>query len=93
MPIRNPFTRRPAALQQDENQPRPGSAGGADINTTTTTATDAAHPGFERVDTVGSSKPSPAFSIRSSSSRRSQDTGEYKMSGKFFSGTGLVWAA
>lgn len=35
-------------------------------------------PGFERVDTVGS-KASSAFSIRSS--RRSQDTGEYKMSG------------
>lgn len=34
-------------------------------------------PGFERVDTVGS-KASSAISI---SSRRSQDTGEYKMSG------------
>jgi len=74
MPIRNPFARRPgpAAAVQDENQ-RPDSAGG-----TTTTTTDAAHPGFERVDTVGS-KASSAFSIRSS--RKSQDTGEYKMSG------------
>lgn len=36
-------------------------------------------PGFERVDTVGS-KASSALSI---SSRRSQDTGEYKMSGTF----------
>lgn len=36
-------------------------------------------PGFERVDTVGS-KASSAVSI---SSRRSQDTGEYKMSGTY----------
>lgn len=36
-----------------------------------------ASPGFERVDTVGS-KASSAVSI---TSRRSQDTGEYKMSG------------
>jgi hypothetical protein len=70
MPIRNPFARRPGpAAVQDE-----GSAAG------TTTTTDAAHPGFERVDTVGS-KASSAFSIRSS--RKSQDTGEYKMSGMF----------
>ena len=34
-------------------------------------------PGFERVDTVGS-KASSVLSIRSA---RSQDTGEYKMSG------------
>ena len=68
MPIRNPFARRPgAALIPDENQ-RPGSAAGSP---------DAAHPGFERVDTVGS-KASSAFSI---GSRKSQDTGEYKMSG------------
>ena len=73
MPIRNPFARRPGALQQDEHQ-RPGSAASE------ATTTDAAHPGFERVDTVGS-KASPAFSIRSSGGRRSQDTGEYKMSG------------
>ncbi|KAK3899587.1 hypothetical protein C8A05DRAFT_17992 [Staphylotrichum tortipilum] len=78
MPIRNPFARRPAVLQDDENQ-RPGSAG-AGTATTTTTTTDVAHLGFERVDTIGS-KASLAFSIRSSSSsRRSQDTGEYKMS-------------
>ncbi|KAK4039769.1 hypothetical protein C8A01DRAFT_46797 [Parachaetomium inaequale] len=71
MPIRNPFARRPGpAAVQDE-----GSAAGS--TTTTITTTDAAHPGFERVDTVGS-KASSAFSIRSS--RKSQDTGEYKMS-------------
>ena len=71
MPIRNPFARRPGpAAVQGENQ-RPGSAAG-------TLNPDAAHPGFERVDTVGS-KASSAFSIRSS--RKSQDTGEYKMSG------------
>lgn len=67
MPIRNPFARRPGPAVQDENQ-RPGSAAGTP---------DPAHPGFERVDTVGS-KASSAFSI---SSRRSQDTGEYKLSG------------
>ncbi|KAK4103110.1 hypothetical protein N658DRAFT_301321 [Parathielavia hyrcaniae] len=66
MPIRNPFARRAGPAIQDESQ-RPGSAASG------TTTTDAAHPGFERVDTVGS-KASSAFS------RRSQDTGEYKMS-------------
>ncbi|KAK0656821.1 hypothetical protein B0T16DRAFT_318132 [Cercophora newfieldiana] len=68
MPIRNPFARRTGAatLSPDENS-RPGSA---------TAEVDSAHPGFERVDTVGS-KASSALSIRS---RRSQDTGEYKMS-------------
>ncbi|KXX75378.1 hypothetical protein MMYC01_207498 [Madurella mycetomatis] len=67
MPIRNPFARRPGAITiQDENQ-RPGSAAGK---------TDVESPGFEKVDTVGSMA-SAAFSIRS---RRSQDTGEYKMS-------------
>jgi hypothetical protein len=35
-------------------------------------------PGFERVDTVGSKASSAALSIRSS---KSQDNGEYKMSG------------
>ncbi|KAK3694952.1 hypothetical protein B0T22DRAFT_87952 [Podospora appendiculata] len=67
MPIRNPFARRPGVvITQDENV-RPGSsAGNADV----------AHPGFERVDTVGS-KASSALSI---TSRKSQDTGEYKMS-------------
>lgn len=69
MPIRNLFARRPGAITvQDENQ-RPGSAAGK---------TDVESPGFEKVDTVGSMA-STAFSIRS---RRSQDTGEYKMSGK-----------
>lgn len=62
MPIRNPFARRPGP--QDEHLD-PASA--ADI----------AHPGFERVDTVGSK----ASSVLSIHSRRSQDTGEYKMSG------------
>ncbi|KAK0632552.1 hypothetical protein B0T14DRAFT_36599 [Immersiella caudata] len=67
MPIRNPFARRAGAtLSPDENS-RPGSAYGE---------VDSAHPGFERVDTVGS-KASSALSIRS---RKSQDTGEYKMS-------------
>jgi len=68
MPMRNPFARRPGApVIQDENS-RPGSATGE---------VESVHPGFERVDTVGS-KASSALSIRS---RRSQDTGEYKMSG------------
>lgn len=71
MPIRNPFARRPgAAVIQDENV-RPGSAAGSNH-------VDPAHPGFERVDTVGS-KASSALSIRSS---KSQDTGAYKMSGR-----------
>ncbi|KAK0718789.1 hypothetical protein B0T21DRAFT_414825 [Apiosordaria backusii] len=70
MPIRNPFARRPGVIvtAHDENS-RPGSAAGSQK--------DGVSPGFERVDTVGS-KASSAFSIRS---RRSQDTGEYKMSG------------
>jgi len=69
MPIRNPFARRPGlnTSSTDENA-RPGSAAANP---------DVAHPGFERVDTVGS-KASPALSVRSSS----QDNGEYKMSGK-----------
>lgn len=67
MPIRNPFTRRPGGatvheVSQDENV-----APGRDVS----------HPGFERVDTVGS-KASSAMSIRSS---KSQDPGEYKLSG------------
>ena len=65
MPIRNPFARRHVA---DDESSRPGSAAGS-VNGT--------HPGFERVDTVGS-KASSALSIRSS---RSQDTEAYKMSG------------
>ncbi|KAK3298889.1 uncharacterized protein B0H64DRAFT_85039 [Chaetomium fimeti] len=71
MPIRNPFARRPGPATAQDESSRPGSASGP------TTSADAAHPGFERVDTVGS-KASSAFSIRSS--RPSQDTGEYKMS-------------
>lgn len=72
MPIRNPFARRPGVIvtAHDENS-RPGSAAGS-------VKESVLSPGFERVDTVGS-KASSAFSIRSS--RRSQDTGEYKMSG------------
>ncbi|CCC06240.1 hypothetical protein SMACR_00457 [Sordaria macrospora] len=68
MPIRNPFARRPGvAVTQDENI-RPGSDAGN---------TDPAHPGFERVNTVGS-RASSAFSIRSN--KKGPDTGEYKMS-------------
>lgn len=78
MPIRNPFARRPGPAQvqaqQDENNTsnnsRPGSV----------QCEDPAHPGFEREDTVGSKASlSSAWSIRSG--RKSQDTGEYKMSG------------
>ncbi|EGX91797.1 hypothetical protein CCM_05954 [Cordyceps militaris CM01] len=62
MPIRNPFARRPeVAIPNNENE-RPGQ--------------ENSHPGFERVDTVGS-KASSAMSIRSS---KSHDNGEYKMS-------------
>ncbi|OAQ72353.2 hypothetical protein VFPPC_12759 [Pochonia chlamydosporia 170] len=62
MPIRNPFARRTGGgLAQDESiQPE----------------REVSHPGFERVDTVGS-KASSALSIRSN---KSHDTGEYKMS-------------
>ncbi|KAK0668556.1 hypothetical protein QBC41DRAFT_121818 [Cercophora samala] len=71
MPIRNPFARRPGVIvtAHDENS-RPGSAAGSQKE-------GVLSPGFERVDTVGSKASSSAFSIRS---RRSQDTGEYKMS-------------
>lgn len=65
MPIRNPFTRRP---QADEGL-RPPLSIDPPLKTP---------PGFERVDTVGSKASSAALSI---SSRRSNDTGEYKMSG------------
>lgn len=65
MPIRNPFTRRP---QADEGL-RPPLTIDPPLKTP---------PGFERVDTVGSKASSAALSI---SSRRSNDTGEYKMSG------------
>ncbi|OAA44560.1 hypothetical protein BBO_04043 [Beauveria brongniartii RCEF 3172] len=63
MPIRNPFARRPEVVipSNDENE-----RSGQENN----------HPGFERVDTVGS-KASSAMSIRSS---KSHDVGEYKMS-------------
>jgi hypothetical protein len=62
MPIRIPFAKR----GNDENL-RPELLVGKDVS----------HPGFERVDTVGS-KASSALSIRSV---RSQDNGDYKMSG------------
>ncbi|KAK3311167.1 uncharacterized protein B0T15DRAFT_64713 [Chaetomium strumarium] len=65
--IRNPFARRTGPAIHDENQ-RPGSAAGNP---------GAGHPGFQRVDTVGSKASSLAFSIRS---RKSQDNGEYKLS-------------
>lgn len=54
---------------------RPGPL--ATANDSTLTDQERSHSGFERVDTVGS-KASSALSIRSA---RSQDTGEYKMSG------------
>jgi hypothetical protein len=74
MPIRNPFARRPSVVGSQDENTRPNTA-----------SEDVAHPGFERVDTVGS-KASSALSI---SSRRSQDTGEYKMSGEFVPSRGL----
>ncbi|KAM3453314.1 hypothetical protein MY3296_003905 [Beauveria thailandica] len=63
MPIRNPFARRPELVipSNDENE---------------RFEQENNHPGFERVDTVGS-KASSAMSIRSS---KSHDVGEYKMS-------------
>ncbi|KAM0329992.1 hypothetical protein ACHAQA_004161 [Verticillium albo-atrum] len=63
MPIRNPFTRRPGpgVVAQDEN------AHPADDRL------NPSHPGFEKVDTVGS-KASSALSVNSG-----QDNGEYKM--------------
>ncbi|CAK7200524.1 hypothetical protein SEUCBS139899_003220 [Sporothrix eucalyptigena] len=65
MPIRNPFARRTAV---DEH---PGLAG------PNSSASDLPKsPSFERVDTVGSM----ASSSMSMRSRRSQDTGDYKMS-------------
>lgn len=67
MPIRNPFTRRPGLTVTTDENARPASAAGKDV----------AHPGFERVDTVGS-KASSALSVRSA---HSPDNGEYKMSG------------
>ena len=47
---------------------------------------DGKDPGFERVDTVGS-KASSAHSIRSS---KSQDNGEYELSGMFIFRTFLL---
>lgn len=54
---------------------RPGSAVANDENALP--VQDPSCPGFERVDTVGS-KASSALSVRSA---KSQDNGEYKMSG------------
>ncbi|KAL1839013.1 hypothetical protein VTJ49DRAFT_1988 [Mycothermus thermophilus] len=71
MPIRNPFARRPSpAAANPAIQDEKRAMGG-----------DPAHPGFERVDTVGATRTSTSSvfsSIRGG--RRSQDTGEYKMS-------------
>ncbi|KAK3996330.1 hypothetical protein QBC44DRAFT_161689 [Cladorrhinum sp. PSN332] len=74
--IRNPFARRPGTVApqvQDENN----TAGSRPDSVHRREDEDRAHPGFERADTVGS-KASSAWSIRSG--RKSQDTGEYKMS-------------
>ncbi|CAJ2513322.1 Uu.00g014410.m01.CDS01 [Anthostomella pinea] len=65
MPIRNPFAKRPGALEVNDENIRPGLLSPKD-----------ASAGFERVDTVGS-RASSAWSIRSG---RSQDNGDYKMS-------------
>ncbi|KAM0287722.1 hypothetical protein ACHAQH_000253 [Verticillium albo-atrum] len=64
MPIRNPFARRPGAgvAVQNENAKL------------TDDRLNPSHPGFEKVDTVGS-KASSALSVNSG-----QDNGEYKMS-------------
>ncbi|KAF1736671.1 hypothetical protein CRV24_002281 [Beauveria bassiana] len=65
MPIRNPFARRPeVVIPFTDEIERTGQENN--------------HPGFERVDTVGS-KASSAMSIRSS---KSHDVGEYKMSAR-----------
>ncbi|CAK7212154.1 hypothetical protein SBRCBS47491_001376 [Sporothrix bragantina] len=65
MPIRNPFARRTPADEHPGLAAANGSAG--DLQK---------QPSFERVDTVGSM----ASSSTSMRSRRSQDTGDYKMS-------------
>lgn len=62
--MRNPFVRRPGVVIP---------TGTADQSSTSP------HPGFERVDTVGS-KASSILSIRSN---KSHDVGEYKMSGEY----------
>ncbi|CAK7271272.1 hypothetical protein SEPCBS119000_004516 [Sporothrix epigloea] len=66
MPIRNPFARRTTA-DNNPGQNGPASPAAADLQK---------QPSFERVDTVGSMA-SSSTSVRS---RRSQDTGDYKMS-------------
>lgn len=68
MPIRNPFATFVA-------NKRPGND--ENIRPDLLAVKDAAHPGFERVDTVGS-KASSALSIRSA---KDNDNGDYKMSG------------
>ena len=67
MPIRNPFARRTPAEDLPSLTVPNSSAGDLQKK-----------PSFERVDTVGSM----ASSSTSMRSRRSQDTGDYKMSGK-----------
>lgn len=66
MPIRNPFANPFARRTGNDENIRPEAV----------TARDTSHPGFEKVDTVGS-KASYAISIRSG---RSTDNGDYKMS-------------
>ncbi|KAJ2897880.1 hypothetical protein MKZ38_004339 [Zalerion maritima] len=67
-PFRNPFTRRPGATTVTEENARPDGLQPRN-----------SHPGFERVDTVGS-KASSALSVQSGRSLRSIDTGDYKLS-------------
>ncbi|CAK7568435.1 MAG: hypothetical protein SEPTF4163_006425 [Sporothrix epigloea] len=66
MPIRNPFARRTTA-EESPGQADPASPAAGSLHK---------QPSFERVDTVGSM----ASSSTSMRSRRSQDTGDYKMS-------------
>lgn len=72
MPMRNPFARRPGVVIP---------TGAADQSQTSP------HPGFERVDTVGS-KASSILSIRSN---RSHEAGEYKMSGEYWTLCTIEW--
>ncbi|KAK1979084.1 hypothetical protein LZ30DRAFT_190684 [Colletotrichum cereale] len=70
MPIRNPFARRPGHAVFSP-------AGDENLRPDDQ---NPSHPGFEKQDTVGS-KASSSLSVRSS---KSQDNGEYKMSGRRF---------
>ena len=68
MPIRNPFSRRPGVVAQDEN-----------ARDTNGPRLIVEPPGFERVDTVGSKA-----SSLSTGSSRTNDAGAYKLSGTVF---------